>query len=132
MATDIREILAKFRSGAEEEAFFELLEMPGDVIPHLIGCFRSEALPAARAFLVKVAWERRNESVIPFLDEALRDSEEDVWQEALDGLVTLASAESLEVLQSARSREFADGAAQKRFCLWLEEATEQVKEELRR
>jgi hypothetical protein len=66
--------LAKFRSGAEEE----LLEMTGEVIPHLIGCFRSEALPAARAFLVKVAWEHRDESIIPFLDEARSESEEDV------------------------------------------------------
>jgi hypothetical protein len=104
--------------------------MPGEVIPHLIGCFRSEALPAARAFLVKVAWERRDESIIPFLDEARSESEEDVWQEVLDGLVTLASAESLEVLQSARSREFADGAAEKCFCLWLEEAIDQVEFEL--
>jgi hypothetical protein len=31
VAFDIREIFAKFRGGADEEAFFELLEMPGDV-----------------------------------------------------------------------------------------------------
>ncbi len=104
--------------------------MPGEVIPYLIGCFRSEALPAARAFSSKWLGSARDESVIPFLDEAHRDSAEDVWQEALDGLVTLASAESLEVLQSARSREFADGAAEKCFCLWLEEAIEQVEFEL--
>ena len=52
--------------------------MLGEVIPYLIGCFRSEALPAARAFLVKVAWEHRDESIIPFLDEARSESEEDV------------------------------------------------------
>ena len=60
MAIDIREILEKFRSGAEEEAFFELLEMPGDVLPALTTAFRTEHNPARRAFLVKVAWQRRD------------------------------------------------------------------------
>ena len=132
MTEEIKAVIDKFRGGAEEDAFFELLEMPGDVIPAVVACFHSEALEPVRAFLVKAAWERRDPSIIPFLGEALHDSGEQVWQEALDGLVALASSESLDVLQSARIRKFADDADQKRFILWLEEAIQQVQFELRR
>ena len=132
MTDEIKAVINKFRAGDKESAFFELLEMPGDVIPILIDYFRNEARPAVRAFIVKAAWERRDPSVIPFLGEALNDPKEGVWQEALDGLVALASSESLAVLESARTRKFADKANHKRFHLWLEEAVEQVQTELRR
>ena len=58
VTTEIREILEKFNSGAEEEAFFELLESPGDVLPAITTAFRTEHNPALRAFLVKVAWPK--------------------------------------------------------------------------
>ena len=132
MEIEIRTVLEKFRRGDKESAFFELLEMPGDALPKLIEVFRSERKPAFRAFLVKVAWERRDRSAIPFLGEALMDSKEQVWQEALDGLVTLASAETLEILHRARSREFSKESDRKRFRLWLDEAIEQVQDVIRR
>jgi len=56
------------RLGAEEEAFFELLEMPGDVMAALTIGFR-----------------------IDLLAEAVNESDEEIWQEALDGPVALAS-----------------------------------------
>ena len=65
----------------------ELLEMPGDVLPVLIDVFHSEADVAVRAILVRVAWERRDRSVLAFLSEALNDDHEEIWQQALDGLV---------------------------------------------
>ena len=132
MDTEIKAVLDKFYRGDKESAFFELLEMPGDVLPNLIGVFRSERRPASRAFLVKVAWERRDRSVIPFRGEALMDSKEQVWQEALDGLVALASMESLEILQQARSRQFSKESNRKRFRLWLDEAMGQVQEVISR
>jgi hypothetical protein len=132
MTDEIKAVIDKFRGGDEEGAFFELLEMPGDVIPALIACFRIETLAPVRAFLAKAAWERRDESVIPFLGEAINDLEEVVWQEALDGLVSFATTDSLHILELARAREFADAADHKRFHLWLEEAIQQVQFELRR
>ena len=118
------------RRGDTETAFFELIEMTDDVLPAIVDIFRGEPQPHVRAFLVKAAWERREDAVIPFLAEALNDDAEEVWQEALDGLVAFSSQESLELLQSARSRKFKDSAA-KRFHLWLEEAIQQVQFELR-
>jgi HEAT repeats len=131
MATAIDAAVDKFRSGDKESAFFELIELPGDVLPVIIDVFRAESRPDVRAFLVKAAWERREQTVIPFLAEALNNDAEEVWQKALDGLVTLSSQESLEVLQSARSRKFGKETAAKRFKLWLEEAIQQVEFELR-
>ena len=83
----------KFRRGDEEGAFHGLSELTDDAVPELIERFRAEALAPSRALAVKALWERRDPSIIPFLSEALQDCEEEVWQEALDGLVTLASAE---------------------------------------
>jgi hypothetical protein len=54
------------------------------------------------------------------------DSEEEVWQEALDGLVAFASNETLEILLQARNREFNKESEGKRFRLWLDEAIGQV------
>jgi hypothetical protein len=131
MEAEVRAVLKEFRSGDKEAAFFELLEMPGDVLPIMIDIFRSERLPEVRAFLVKVAWERREVAALPFLGEALNAPEEKIWQEALDGLVAFSSQESLEVLQSARSRKFRNESAANRFRIWLEEAIQQVESELR-
>jgi hypothetical protein len=76
MEAEVRAVLKEFRSGDKEAAFFELLEMPGDLLPIMIDIFRSERLPEVRAFLVKVAWERRDVAALPFLGEALNAPEE--------------------------------------------------------
>jgi hypothetical protein len=126
VATEIREILEKYSSGAEEEAFFELLQMPGDVLPAVTAAFRTEHNPALRAFLVKVAWERRDPNALHFMTEALSQTDEEVWQTALDGLVTLASPEALAVLTAAKTRELGDEAATKRFQSFVSEAIEYI------
>ncbi len=120
-----------FRGGEEESAFFSLIELSGDVLPVLIEIFRAEQAPEIRAFLVKAAWERHDQAVIPFLGEALTDAVEEVWQQALDGLVAFASPQSLQILQSARARANSDATNDKRLILWLDEAIQQVEFELR-
>jgi len=132
MELEVRAALDKFRSGEEEAAFSELLEMPGDVLPALIDVFRTEPDVASRALLVRAAWERRDRSALSFLGEALNELQEEVWQQALDGLVAFASPASLEILQRARHRDCEDDTAARRFNLWLEEAIQQVEFELRR
>ena len=129
--SEIKQIVERFRSGDEESAFFALIETAGDVLTPLIETFRAEQAAEVRAFLVKAAWERRDQAAIPFLGEALRESEEEVWQQALNGLVAFASPQSLEILQSARARPFSDASNDKRLRLWLDEAIQQVEFELR-
>ena len=130
--TEIVSLIDRFRSGDEDAALQGLIELPDDALADLTEYFRSEALAPIRALIVKAIWERRNPSSIPFLGEALRDPEEEVWQEALDGLVTLASVESFAVLQNAKISAPSEHSKDRRFRLWLEEAIEQVNFELRR
>ncbi len=131
MESEVKEIVERFRSGDEESAFFTLIELPGDVLPTLIEIFRAEPAAEVRAFLVKAAWERREEAAIPFLGEILNEPDEEVWQQALDGLVAFASPQSLGILQSARARACSDASNDKRLRLWLDEAIQQVEFELR-
>jgi HEAT repeat protein len=126
VATEIREILEQFSSGVEEEAFFELLESPGDVLPAITTAFRTEHNPALRALLVKVAWERRDPKALHLLTEALNQTDEKVWQAALDGLVTFASPEALVVLRAAKPRDLGDEADTQRFQLFVREAIEYI------
>ena len=132
MELEVRAALDKFRSGEEDDAFFELLELPGDLLPALVDVFRTEPDAAIRALLVRVAWERRDQAALAFLGEALSQLQEEIWQEALDGLVTFASLESLEILRQARNRHHGDDTDARRFRMWLEEAIQQVEFELRR
>ncbi len=132
MQIEIRAALEKFRNGDEESAFIDLIEMAGEVLPALTEHFRIEADIAARALLVRVAWERRDQAALPLLAEALGQPQEEIWQEALDGLVAFASPESLEILRRARQRGDADEITAKRFRMWLEEAIQQVEFDLRR
>jgi hypothetical protein len=72
VATEVREILEKFNSGAKDEALFKLLEILGDLLPVL--AFRTEHNPALRAFLVRVAWQRQDPNALHFMAEALNQT----------------------------------------------------------
>ena len=132
MSADISALIEQFRNGDEEAALSGLIALPEASLPALLDSFRTEPHGAIRALLVKALWERRDASVIPFLGEALRDGEEEVWQEALDGLVTLASPQALAVLQAAQTAPPNNEESARRFQLWLGEAIEQIQFELRR
>jgi hypothetical protein len=122
LASQVADYLSQYRRGDRDAAFFGLLETDHAVLPELMAAYRSESDSRVRAFLVEVIWQHRQQSAIPFLGEALHDSEAVVWQQALDGLVTLASPAALEVLCSA-SQSGAD-----EFRGWLAEAIEQAEQ----
>lgn len=131
MASAVRAIVDKFLSGDEEAAFYDLIELPGNLLPDLVQEFHAAGDSEIRALLVKVAWERKEPDVIPFLGDALTARDELVWQQALDGLVAHASHEAHEMLLAARVQDFSDETLTNRFRLWLEEAILQVEIELR-
>jgi hypothetical protein len=66
MVAKIKAIVEKFCAGEEESAFFNLIELQGDVLPTLAEVFRQETEIRVRAFLVKAAWERRDKAVFRF------------------------------------------------------------------
>ena len=122
----VTESVHRFRQGDRDAAFFALLETDDAVLPELIATFQTESDSQVRAFLVEVIWQHRQPSAIPCLGEALHDAERIVWQQALDGLVSLASLEALAVLRSARK------SASQELHGWLDEAIEQVEEQMRK
>ena len=131
MASAVRAIVDRFLKGDEEAAFYDLIELPGNLLPDLVQEFHAAGDPEIRALLVKAAWERKEPGVMPFLGAALAVPDELVWQQALDGLVAHASPEAHELLSAARGQDFADETLTNRFRLWLEEAILQVELELR-
>lgn len=131
-APEIAYYLERYREGDDENAFHSLVELDHQVLPELLAEFRAATDPRLRVFLLGVIWQHRQPSVIPFLGEALLDSEPRVWREALDGLVALASPASLEALRAARTRHFSERRDTEEFRNWLEEAIEQTETAMRR
>jgi hypothetical protein len=125
--SQIQTYLEDVRKGKDRQnAFCALTTMSHDVLPGLIEAFKKEQDKQVRAFLVETIWQHRQQSVIPFLAEALHDPEPDVWKEALDGLVTLASTQAVEALRSAKQRQFKHDKDAQEFREWIDEAIEQA------
>jgi hypothetical protein len=117
----INHYLQKARSGDLGDALFGLIELDHTVLPLLEAAYRSERKSPIRALLVEAVWQHRQPSVVPFLFEALNDSDEETWQQALDGLVALASPETKDGLERMIRLE---GHAKRRE--WFEEALGQI------
>ncbi len=122
MEEKIRAAVEAYRNGEDEEPLAALLELDADIVPAMAELFRGETDPNVRAFLVRVAWERRERNSVEFLVEALSDPTEEVWQSALDGTVALASPEILEVLHAVKLQVRPDAAMARRFQMCVEEA----------
>ena len=122
MEAKIIESLKAFRAGDDEAAMTKLLEAEEELVPSLIQAFREEFDPDVRAFLVTIAWERREKHSTALIVEALNDPAEEVWQSALDGAVALASPDMLDLLKSLRTADRADPAATRRFQICIEDA----------
>lgn len=122
----IADYLERFRQGDVDEAFHGLLEMGDASLTELMAAFRAENDTDLRVFLVRVIWQHRQQSVISFLEESLFDPEPRAWQEALDGLVALASPVAVDVLRAARKRQFSQQIDADEFRRWLDEAIGQA------
>jgi HEAT repeat protein len=90
------------RSG-EEKAFHALIEAPHAVLGTLIARFHAEGDPDLRASIVEVVWQHRQSNSVPFLAQALADSCEEVWKQALDGLVTIGGPSAVEAVSAFKS-----------------------------
>lgn len=126
VASPVLKFLEEFRKGDRDAAFFGLLDLDRRLLPELMSLFRSESEPQVRAFLVEILWQHRQATIIPFLGDALQDSAPEVWKEALNGLVALASPAALGVLREAKSRR----SDSKEFRRWVDEAIDQVEFEI--
>ena len=122
MEVTIRAAVEAYRNGEDEAPLAALIELEGDIVPELAALFSTEADPDVRAFLVRVAWERREHDSANFIVEALHDPMEEVWQSALDGSIALASPAILDILHKAKLQERPDAEMARRFQICLDEA----------
>ena len=118
--------LEMYRRGDIDNAFHGLLETDHEILPELMQVYRRERDVDVREFLIKIIWEHRDPSIVRFLGEVLTENEPGVWREALNGLVSLASPDALQILQSARTRVCSAKRESEEFHRWLEEAIEQA------
>lgn len=121
MDAAIRFFLDQARAGDSESAFHGLRELGVSCLPEIQSAYRSEPDSQIRAFILSVVREWRSPSSVGFLAEAIQESSPDVWKAALDGLVTLASAEAALELESAICQERDDLRRE-----WLREAWDQA------
>jgi HEAT repeat protein len=119
--------LNEAREGDWDAAYFGLIEL-GDV-DGLEAAYHGETDPEIRSLIVHAVWQHRLPATIDFLAVALRDPNERVWKEALDGLVVLASTTSRKALEAELER-IADDDPDYRS--WIVEAIGQIDEAIER
>lgn len=98
-------------------------------LPFFIAAFQRETDPKRRSRLIRVVWQFRDSAALPALAEALRDAHQEVWKDALDGVVTLGGEEALRVLRHARTiaADYTDASVR---LTWIDEAVKQVEKGL--
>ena len=122
--------LANLKDGEFECAFHGLREMSPSIVPKLIAEFHVEISPIIRSELVEIVWTFKRPEILPFLAIALMDESAMVWKSALDGLVALATPDSLSVLNACLTRSFVKRKDEISFRKWVQEAMQQVNETL--
>jgi len=125
---EIREAVARHLAG-ENDVFHDLYCLPDDYGADMIRFCLAASDAEARALLLDVLWNRREPAAIPLLERMIEDENEDVWQAALDGLVTYGSIRSAEIIEeyTARLKREKPGSGK---IDWMIEAFEQLRERL--
>jgi HEAT repeat protein len=104
-----------------ENAWHSLAELGPVVAPDVIATLQTIDEPTVAIALIRLLAEYRSPEAIPFLAGRLRDPERDVWQAALDALVTIGTVQSAEALTAAAATPMPEDRK-----AWISEALEQV------
>src|SRR5580765_2290610 len=80
------------------------LDLGTAALPHFIDAIKGERDPIRRSRLIRVIWQFRDRSALPILAEALQDPYNEVWKDALDGIVTLGGDQALHLLHDAQRK----------------------------
>lgn len=105
-----------------DAAYHRLIEVGPEVMPYLERAFKNTVDAPTRQTLVKIAWNTRAQRSLLLLQEALEDGHDQVWKEALDGLVALGGQEALAIAIQVRGRTTHDRLP------WIDEAIQQMGE----
>ena len=119
--------LADWGSGEWAHAFHRLIELGPTALPYLQARFEQSSDAALRAELVEIAYQQRTAEALPLLAKALKDPSARVWKTALDGLVSLASDEAVQLLEEALRLPLARSDAEE-YRAWVQEALDQARQ----
>jgi HEAT repeat protein len=108
-----------------KDAFHALIEAPKQIVPLLVEAYHKRTRSSMRAAIVEVVWQFRDPGAVPFLAAALRDDSEEIWRQALDGLVAIGGGGALDALRGHRGGLPARGEKAE----WIDEAIGQIEQE---
>jgi hypothetical protein len=111
-----------------ENACHCLVECDHAIVPILISAFEGESDPERQAMLVNVVWQHRNSDALEFLARAVAEPQDQVWKEALDGLVAIGGPRARELLEKEGARLRSLAQVPEERLAWLQEAIDQLGE----
>ena len=121
MRESIQELLAQLEGPKAENALCALQGLPGALAVVIEEFYRASDAHRREA-LVHCLGQFRDCAALPALADALADSADRVWKEALDAIVTLGGSGGREVLERARGKEPEHSMRRE----WIDEAIGQV------
>jgi HEAT repeat protein len=125
----VEHYLREWDSSGWAGAYHSLIELGPVVLPELEKRLATSRDARFRAALVELARQLHAEEALPLFETALRDPSPPVWKAGLDGLVDLASAASLLVLQAAADGEPPGRTSASEWEAWVREALQQARAE---
>jgi HEAT repeat protein len=126
-ASLVAHYLLEWDSRGWASAYHSLIELGPEILPTLEDRFAGSRNSVFRAALVELARQLHSAEAIGLFGAALRDPAPEVWKEALDGLVDLASPESIHVLQDGLQQSPPRGTSPEDWSSWLSEALDQAR-----
>jgi hypothetical protein len=105
-----------------EDAWHSLADLGPGVAPDVIAILQNIDEPTMATELIRLLAEYRSPEAIPVLVGRLRDPARDVWQAALDALVTIGTVQGEEALTAAAATTMPEDRK-----AWISEALEQIR-----
>lgn len=115
-------------SALDQDALCSLTSLPSEALRFVAEAYHRETDGRRRQFLIQALWQFRDAAALSTLAAALKDPDDRVWKEALDGVVTVGGLAGLRVLEEAR--DDLPGSRTKRE--WIDEAIAQVQDAMTR
>jgi HEAT repeat protein len=125
----VEHYLLEWSSSRWAHAYHSLIELGPRILPELESRFAESRDSALRAALVELAQQLHSADALPLFAAALEDEAPEVWKQALDGLVDLASPGSLLLLESALAHPPPGETSPGEWASWVQEAIQQVRAE---
>jgi HEAT repeat protein len=120
-------LVSELSGVGRENAWHSLAELGPVVAPDVIAILQTIDEPTVAVELIRLLAEYRSLEAIPFLVGRLRDPKRDVWQAALDALVTIGTVQSAEALTAAAATRMPEDRQE-----WISEALDQIREDAQR